>query len=104
MAQFDVHANTGRHHEVIPYVVIVQSSQFDHYHRRVVVPLVRSSAVGSLEFDAFNPRFKIRRTSVVLHPLEMVSIPVPALGARVGSLKGHGDRIIRALDELFSRA
>jgi toxin CcdB len=39
MAQFDVHRNIGRHEDAIPFVV-VQSSQFDGYRRRVVVPLV----------------------------------------------------------------
>ena len=43
MAQFDVHRNVGKQREVIPYVVIVQSSLFESYRRRVVIPLVRRS-------------------------------------------------------------
>jgi hypothetical protein len=35
--------NIGKHREAIPDVVIVQSSLFDNYRRRVVIPLVRSS-------------------------------------------------------------
>jgi hypothetical protein len=42
MAQFDVHRNTGKHRDSIPFVVVVQSAQFDGYRRRVVVPLVRA--------------------------------------------------------------
>ena len=45
MAQFDVHHNKGNLKEAMPFVVLVQSSQFDLYRRRVVVPLVRRSAV-----------------------------------------------------------
>ena len=41
MAQFDVHRNKGPLKESIPFVVIVQSSLFDRYRRRMVVPLVR---------------------------------------------------------------
>ena len=41
MAQFDVHRNVGKQREAIPFVVVVQSSLFDTYRRRVVVPLVR---------------------------------------------------------------
>ena len=41
MAQFDVHRNKGALRESIPFVVLVQSAQFDRYRRRVVVPLVR---------------------------------------------------------------
>jgi toxin CcdB len=104
MAQFDVHRNLGKHRDAIPFVVVVQSSQFDDYRRRVVVPLVRKSAVGKLSHGSFNPTFKIRGTSVVLHPLELVSVPLEQLGDYVESLSEEGQQIIAALDELFSRA
>jgi len=45
MPQFDVHRNAGKHKDTIPFVVVVQSSRFDAYRRRVVVPLVRASAI-----------------------------------------------------------
>jgi toxin CcdB len=104
MAQFDVHRNIGKHGDSIPYVVVVQSSQFDDYRRRVVVPLVRKAAVGKLSHASFNPTFKVRGTAVVLHPLEIVSIPIEQLGELAGSLSEEGQRIIAALDELLSRA
>jgi len=103
MAQFDVHRNIGRHKDAIPFVVVVQSSQFDGYRRRVVVPLVRKSAVGNLSHASFNPTFKIRGTPVVLHPLEIVSVPLERLGDVVESLSEEGKQIIAALDELLSR-
>ena len=104
MAQFDVHRNPGRHADTIPYVVVVQSAQFDAYKRRVVVPLVRTSNLGATHFPAFNPSFRIGGTKVTLHPLEMVSISTDQLGSPVGSLAHEGQAIIGALDELFSRA
>jgi toxin CcdB len=104
MAQFDVHRNIGKHRDSIPFVVVVQSSQFDDYRRRVVVPLVRKSAVGKLSHASFNPTFRVRGTLVVLHPLEIVSIPIEQLGALVGSFSDEGQQIIAALDELLSRA
>lgn len=104
MAQFDVHRNPGRHADTIPFVVVVQSGQFDDYRRRVVVPLVRTSKPGATPFPAFNPMFRVGGIKVTLHPLEMVSIPVDQLGPSVGSLANEGQAIIGALDELFSRA
>jgi toxin CcdB len=104
MAQFDVHKNIGKHKEAIPFVLIVQSSQFDSYRRRVVVPLVRANQVGPQAFAAFNPAFTIRGVKVVLHPLEIVSIPLDQLGKRAGSLVAHAQEIIGALDELITRA
>jgi toxin CcdB len=104
MAQFDVHRNTGQHKGSIPFVVIVQSAQFNDYRRRVVVPLVRASAIGAVRFPVFNPSFVVKGVKVVLHPLEMVSVPSELLGAKVGSLADADQLIINALDELFSRA
>ena len=104
MAQFDVHHNTGKHRGDIPYVVLVQSSLYDGYRRRVVVPLVRKALLGKIANPRFNPLFKIEGLSVVLHPLEMVSIPVEQLGSFVQSLSNDGNRIADALDGLLTRA
>jgi toxin CcdB len=104
MTQFDVHRNPGRHSDTIPYVVVVQSAHFHSYRRRVVVPLVRAGTLGPAPFAAFNPTFRVGGIKVVLHPLEIVSVPLDRLGAPVGSLANEGQTIIAALDELFSRA
>jgi toxin CcdB len=68
MPQFDVHRYLDKHRDSIPFVVVVQSSPFDAYRRRVVVPLVKSSAIGKISFPTFNPAFKIKGTAVVRHP------------------------------------
>lgn len=104
MAQFDVHRNGGRHADTIPYVVVVQSALYDDYSRRVVVPLVKASALSAIPSPRFNPTFKIGKVAVVLHPLELVSVAVDKLGKPVASLESEGNRIIGALDELLSRA
>jgi toxin CcdB len=104
MAQFDVHRNRGPNRDAIPYVVIVQSSIFDDYRRRVVVPLVKKSYLETVSLPRFNPTFTVERTSVVLHPLEMVSVARDKLGAFVQSLADEGQRIVDALDELLTRA
>ena len=103
MAQFDVHRNSGKNRDSIPYVVVVQSTLFDEYKRRVVVPLVRASAVGKITNPRFNPTFKIGNSSVILHPLETVSVAIENLGKPVGSLAKEADRIIGAMDELLTR-
>ena len=40
-----MHQNIGALRKSIPFVVVVQSSLFDGYRRRMVVPLVRRSAM-----------------------------------------------------------
>jgi toxin CcdB len=104
MPQFDVHRNLGRHRDQIPFVVIVQSSLYDSYRRRVVVPLVDKSSLAKVTNPRFNPTFQVEGRSVVLHPLEVVSVANENLGELVGSLSEEGDAIIAALDELLTRS
>jgi toxin CcdB len=104
MAQFDVHRNTGKTRRDIPFAVVVQSSLYESYRRRVVVPLVRASSAGAIANPRLNPTFTIKNISVVLHPLEIVSVSRERLGECVDSLAREGDVIINALDELLSRA
>ena len=94
MAQFDVHRNVGKLKDAIPLVAVVQSAQFDDYRRRVVVPLVRATSTGKIGYGM----------NVVLHPLDIGSVPLEQLGPRVGSLSDDGQQIIAALDELLSQA
>ena len=51
-----------------------------------------------------NPEFVIDGLRWVLNPLEIVSVPVVALGEKVGSLGGESDSLLMSLDEWFSRA
>ncbi len=106
MAQFDVHRNKGQLQASIPFVVLVQSAQFDRYRRRIVVPLVlrqglRGSAPASTRL---NPQFQIDGLDLVLNPLEVVSLSLDQLGEHVGNLADQGQAITDALDEVFSRS
>lgn len=107
MAQFDVHRNKGPLRDRIPFVVVVQSSLYDDYRRRVVVPLVRRSVLPRRAASAggrLNPVFHFSGMDVVLHPLDLVSVALDQLGERVGSLAERGQDITDALDELLSRS
>lgn len=107
MNQFDVYRNTGRHRATIPYVVVVQSAFFHCFKRRVVVPLVLASELekhGGVPEATVNPVLSVAGESVVFNPLEIVSVPLEALGEKVASLADAGDTMTAALDELFSRA
>ena len=107
MSQFDVHRNLGRQRATIPYVVIVQSSRFDRARRRVVVPLVAlqaTGAAGTPPRSVLNAVFEVEGAAVAMNPLEISSVAFDSLGEKVASLAEEGDRIVQALDELFSRA
>jgi toxin CcdB len=105
MAQFDVHRNLGKLKVAIPFVVIVQSSLFDDYRRRLVVPLVCRSGMprGAVPAKSrLNPRFRIQGIEVIAHPLEMASVPIDALGEKVTSLAQQGQALTDALGEVFT--
>jgi toxin CcdB len=107
MAQFDVHLNPGPMRGTVPMVVVVQSSLFEGYRRRVVVPLVLRSALpkgAEVAGTRMNPVFKVKGQALVLHPLDMVSVANDQLGPCVGSLSEHGQAIADALDELLTRS
>lgn len=107
MAQYDVHRNKGPLKDSIPFVVVVQSSLFDRYRRRMVVPLVRRSALPAHTGTAgtrMNPVFEVDGIAVVLHPLDMVSVALDQLGEHVASLAEFGQDIADALDELLTRS
>ncbi|MBP7567568.1 MAG: CcdB family protein [Burkholderiaceae bacterium] len=107
MAQFDIHRNKGQQKQAIPFVVLVQSAQFDRYRRRVVVPLMRRSVLpaGSpLAGTRMNPVFEVEGLEVVLHPLDTVSVALDQLGEHVGSLAAQGQQVTDAMDELLTRS
>ena len=107
MAQFDVHCNKGALRDSIPFVVVVQSAQFDRYRRRVVVSLVRQTVLPAdtpTVGARMNLVFIIDGVRVILHSLDIVSVALDQLGVVVGSLEQEGQIIADALDELFNRS
>ena len=107
MAYFDLLRNRGALKDTILFVVIVQSSLFDRYRRRMVVLLVCHSALPGNATTAgsrMNPVFEVYGLPLVLHPLDMVSVAVDQLGEHVTSLAEHGQAIADALDVLLTRA
>ncbi len=107
MAQFDVYRNKGPRREAIPFVVVVQSALFDRYKRRVVVPLVRRNALPGTAPSVgsrMNPMLQVAGETLVLHPLDMVSVDLSQLGDYAGSLTDQGPAIADALDELLTRS
>ena len=105
MAQFDVHATTGRNTLGTPYVVVVQSSRFDRRPGRIVIPLIVLDSPQRLD-ATLAPRFRIEGRTVFLNPLGILTVPVSALGRHVASLADDASNssIINAIDAVITRA
>jgi len=51
-----------------------------------------------------NPIFNVMGDSVMLHPLDMVSVALDQLGPKIDSLAKYRQAITDALDELLTRS
>lgn len=102
MPQFDVHRNPGRTRAAIPFLLVVQSDRWEDRADRVVAPLVLASEVPYRD-PTLNPDFVIEGVTVLMNPLQTVTIPTRALGPAVASLDDQYNRIIAALDALIAQ-
>lgn len=102
MAQFDVYTNPNPETKrIIPYLLDVQADLLNNLTTRVVVPLYSVSAMSKAARH-LNPRFPIKRTTVVMSTAELAGVTLNRLGDKVCSLKEHRNEIIAALDFLFT--
>jgi hypothetical protein len=82
-----------------PYIVVVQSDQYPT-SSRICAPLV---VEGFLKPSGrLNPLFEIDGKKYYLQPLELASIPVRALRIPITNLEPYRDRIVAALDLVFT--
>lgn len=104
MPQFAIYRNPGRNRD-IPFVVQIQSSRLERSVGRVVMPLVRRSSGSAPPDHPLTPHLEIEGENVFANPFDLTTIPAARLGSAVGVLAERDqDMIIRALDELVSRA
>lgn len=99
--QFDVFRSplkAGR--EQRPFVIVIQHVFFDDLPTRVVVPLVLGTAIHMQ--PRLNPVFKILGQSVHLSPTEPFALPLRNLSNPVANLEAARDRIVAALDLVFT--
>ena len=102
MAQLDVYENPNpATQEEIPYLLDVQTGLLEGLASRVVVPLIKASAMGKAA-QRLNPRFTVEQNEVIMSTAELAGIPMRLLGQKVGTLADHRNEIIAALDFLFS--
>lgn len=101
--RFDVFRNpstvAAKH---IPFLLVVQSDLLDELPTRVVVPLVKSTAIKGPSATTLNPEFEIDRTRVTMLTQQIAGVPTDILRKRETNLEPQREAILRALDFLFS--
>ncbi len=103
MPQFGVYRNPGRNAE-IRYVVQIQSGRLERSVGRVVIPLVRVGDRSPADHP-LTPHLTVRKQAVYADPLNLATVPAKRLTDMLEILpEAAQDRIIRAIDEMISRA
>lgn len=92
MAQLDVFRNPGQARAAIPFVVAVQSAVHDAHGRCVAVPLVRKDRDVPVYARRMNPGFIVAGVSVVLHPLDIATLPMEKPRGLIGELRRRHHR------------
>jgi toxin CcdB len=100
MAQFDVFEGTFAGDPRTPYVIALQSDLIDALALQVVAPLRHLE--GATQLGRLTPTVTVLGQTLIFYPTEIVSLPRRLLGAPVANLAQDRDRIIAALDLLFT--
>ena len=102
MQQFDVVANPfPRSRERQPFLVALQSDLLTRTLDTLVVAPLEPASSGTFA-DRLNPQVEIDGNAFVLITQEIVTVRKSVLGQTQASLAGERDRIISALDMLFT--
>jgi toxin CcdB len=103
LTQFAVYHYRGRS-EDIRFLVQIQSRRLERSAGRVVMPLLHLG-YGAPPDHPLTPHITVQGLSFYADPLDIAAVPVSRLGEIVDILaESDQDRIIRALDEMISRA
>jgi toxin CcdB len=100
MAQFDVFAQRFARTPRTPYVIALQSDLLSQFNTVVVGPLKRIE--GTPRIDRLTPILIVKDENLLFVPMELVTVPVRILGAPVANLAGERNKIIAALDMLYT--
>lgn len=99
--QFDVFPNPMRAQRAEkPYLISVQHDGFSDMTTRVVAALV--SRPPNIAQPRTAPPIRVIRDTVYLDPTDLITLPVRFLGTPVANMESERDRIIPALDIVFT--
>ncbi len=103
MAQFSVHTNKNpKSKSAYPYLVNVQSDLLSDLQTRVVVPLAKVTALRKKPIKDLTPVVEIEGGKYLLLIPQLAGISISELGQPVGTVTGHRQEIIAALDFLIT--
>lgn len=100
MRQFDVCAPTFRTPPDAPYLIVLQSDLLSGLRTTIAAPLRRRHPKEN--FTRLTPRVQVEGEEFLLSVTEVAYVPVQSLGRVAANLSADRERIIAALDMLFT--
>lgn len=103
MPQFDVYRNANPEtRSVYPLLLDVQNDLVSVIATRVVVPLCTAAALRDKSVHTLMPVLEVGGKNYVMLTPQLAGIAANSLGARVTSLAAERQKVIAALDLLFT--
>jgi toxin CcdB len=100
-AQFDVFANPDKQSSAThPYFVVLQTNSLDRLNTRIVAPLVEPKSLAT--FDRLFPEVIVRGTKLVVDVTNIGVVPAKMLTQPILNLETERQRIIAAIDLVFT--
>jgi toxin CcdB len=99
--QFDVYRNPDRATAAShPYLIVLQSDLLPGFNTRIVAPLIPPKKIPF--FEHLMPTVAVAGTTYVIDPVNMGVVPVKTLTKPVTNLETERQRIVAAIDLLFT--
>ncbi|MBI4741319.1 MAG: CcdB family protein [Betaproteobacteria bacterium] len=103
MAQFDVYQNPNPDSRIrVPFLVALSSDLLGVFDATVVAPLRLKSDPGVIPVLRLNPVIMIDGREYILRPQEIAAIATHSLKHEIANLSAERDKILAALDFLFT--
>ncbi len=103
MAQFSVHKNKNpKTKTAYPYLVDIQTDLLTDLRTRVVVPLIKHTALGKKPIDILTPIVEVGGQKFLMLVPQLAGIQLSDLGAEVASLASHRGAVVAAVDFLVT--
>jgi toxin CcdB len=103
VAQFDVYENPNRaQRDGVPFLVVMQTDQLDHYSTRFVMPLVRLPDPPASLPRRLSQNVRIGGETLYLAAHLSAALPERLLRKPVASLRAQAESLRDALDAVVS--
>ena len=103
MKRFDVYRNeVAGSSRRFPFFLVLQSDLLQNLATAVIAPLGRASVVGGKLVEGLAPEVDIDGERYVMYTPELAAVSTTILRKHVGNVEAQREKIVRALDVLFS--